>query len=310
MEIEFILDQLEITATPFALCELNGACDLGLAQSPTATLHYVLAGRGEIVMPGRANMMVSRGDLVLVPALSRHVLRSFGQPGPALPDCDPAKLGLAHIIHQSGNAGDGQLVALCANINLTLRRMRNLVDLIREPIIEHAAAKTAGGAAVGASIHRVLNELQQPRPGARAMINALLLQCMIELLRDRLAASDPALHWMQGLRDQRLWPVVRDMLDQPGQDHSVESLATLAGMSRSSFARHFQQAYGRGPMEMLREIRMRHAATLLQDTEYPVKRISDLCGFRSRSAFTRTFETVLGMSPTTYRADIRKPPGA
>lgn len=305
MEADFILDELEITATPFALCELNGACDLGLGQLPTATLHFVLAGSGEVTLPGQAAIPVTRGDLILVPALNRHVLRSFGEPGPETPDCQADKLGLAHFIHQSDEDTAGKLVALCATFTLTLRRMRNLVDLIRAPIIERHAEMTT----LGLPMEQMLREISSPGPGSRAMINALLLQCMIQLLRARMQAKDPALGWMDGLRDARLWPVIRDMLDHPGEGHSVESLAAQAGMSRSGFAQRFQDAYGRGPMEMLREIRMRHAAQLLAESDLPVKRISEMSGFRSRSAFSRTFEALLGKPPKLFRSESRIPPG-
>jgi len=55
-------------------------------------------------------------------------------------------------------------------------------------------------------------------------------------------------------------------------------------------------------MELLRELRMHRAASLLVRTDLPVKRVAEIIGFRSRSAFTRTFTDAMGMSPRHFRA--------
>jgi len=153
-------------------------------------------------------------------------------------------------------------------------------------------------------VERLLAELAAPGLGSRAMIRALLLQCMIHLLRQRVAAQDRALEWMAALADERLWAALRRMLDAPGEAHSVESLADIAGMSRASFARHFSAAYGAGPMELLRDLRMRMAAGLLANSNLPVKRIAAQVGFRSRSAFVRAFAQHAGISPRGFRGGI------
>ena len=159
------------------------------------------------------------------------------------------------------------------------------------------------GSGLEAPLRRLVEEITEPGFGSRAMIRALLLQCMIDLLRRRLGAGDPALGWMGALKDRSLWLALRRMLDAPGDPHSVDSLAAEAGMSRSTFAKRFADAYGRGPMELLRDLRMRHAATLLAETDLPVKRIAEMAGFRSRSAFTRTFEALIGASPRAFRRE-------
>jgi len=300
MSFEFILDELEIRADPFALCELRGRCDLGLGREPRATLHYILAGEGEVVLPGRAAVSVRRGCFVLIPALQPHSLRSHGENTDPLPACRPAELSLAeHIGEAEGNSGTGRMVALCAHVTIGLRGVGGLIDLIREPVAESAT----NGSSLEIPLRRLVEEITHPGFGSRAMIRALLLECMIDLLRRRLGAGDPALGWMGALKDRSLWLALRRMLDAPGDPHSVDSLAAEAGMSRSTFAKRFAEAYGRGPMELLRDLRMRHAATLLSETGLPVKRIAEMAGFRSRSAFTRTFEALIGANPRAFRKE-------
>lgn len=297
--MEFILDEMEIVADPFALCELRGQCDLGLSKDPSATLHYILTGQGEILVPGKKPVAVSQGSLVLIPALRQHTLRSFGNRGDPIPACRPAELELVHLIHgdESDNT-NGQLTSLCAHVTLGLRNMQNLIDLVRMPITE----TVSNAPPLAQPITVILDELSAPRIGSRAMIRTQLLVCMIELLRRRMVANEDDVAWMAALRDPKLWPVLRHMLDAPGDAHSVDSLADMSGMSRSLFAKRFSEAYGSGPMELLRELRIRLASSLLEESDLPVKRIAEIVGFRSRTAFSRTFEKIVGLSPQNFRS--------
>ncbi len=296
MSFEHVFNQMEIEADPFALCELLGQCTLGLGSQTGATLHYILAGQGELVFRDTPSIKVERGTLVLVPTLRPHTLRSFGEAGHPVPDCHPAELDLAaHLSGEDGSAG--RLLAVCSRMKVGLRGAGGLVDLIREPIVETVAPDDA----MAVSVDQLLKELSAPKTGSRAMIRAILLQCMIHLLRKRLEARDPALNWMAALIDESLWTALQRMLEAPGHPHTVESLAEAAAMSRSTFAGRFSKAYGNGPMELLRELRMHLAASLLVGSHLPVKRVAELAGFKSRSAFTRTFITVTGLSPQDFR---------
>lgn len=304
MTYEHIFDELEISTDPFALCELRGACDLGLGGNTMATLHYILSGSGEISIRGHPPVQVSAGNLVLIPALQSHSLHSFGKTIDPIPDCEPAALKLAHILESNSEQLDdkSQLTALCTHITVGLRGAEDVISLIREPLLERVAANRA----LQPLLDALLYEISNPRLGSRAMIRAILTQCMIELLRQRIMAQDKNLNWMAALKDQLVWGALRAMLDSPGDAHTVESLATIVGMSRSAFAKRFSESYGSGPMDLLRDLRMRMAGSLLRETELPVKRIAEVVGFTSRSAFSRMFEIKTGQSPREFRASFRK----
>ena len=79
-------------------------------------------------------------------------------------------------------------------------------------------------------------------------------------------------------------------------------------MSRSVFAEHFAQAFGRGPMEFLKEIRLRRAAHLLRCTDMPIKSLAQSIGYASRSSFTHAFKDLYRVAPADYRnGDMRNP---
>ncbi|MEP4769603.1 MAG: helix-turn-helix transcriptional regulator [Roseibium sp.] len=107
------------------------------------------------------------------------------------------------------------------------------------------------------------------------------------------------------MKDPTVWGALQALLDEPGSDHTVESLATSVGMSRSAFAQRFTEAYGSGPIELLRDLRIRQAGVLLRDSDLPVKRIARTVGFASRTAFSRMFEKKTGVSPSDFRSATR-----
>ncbi|MEP3276198.1 MAG: AraC family transcriptional regulator [Stappiaceae bacterium] len=299
MSFERIFDELEISADPFALCELQGKCTLGLGGQSGATLHYLLAGKGELVLKDRPPIPIQAGTLALVPTLHPHTLRSFGAPGNPVPKCHPAELDLASHLRTGEDPEQAEkLLAICSHVDVGIRGTGGLVNLVREPIVEQVDED-----AMRMPVASILAELSYPKLGSRALIRTLLLQCVIQLLRDRVLANDRAMNWMQALIDEKLWASLHVMLESPGEHHTVESLASMAGMSRSTFASRFASAYGSGPMELLRELRMHLAASLLIRSDMPVKRVAALVGFSSRSAFTRTFTQVTGTSPNQFRAN-------
>lgn len=293
---DHILSEIDISADPFAICALHGTCSLGLGRGPGATLHYVLGGQGQVLLPGSHPMTLTPGCLVLVPANASHSLLSTGIGQTALPACRPAGMDIEE--HIARGEGGGALMVLCARITLSLRGTHGLIDLLRAPLTleltHHPGARRA--------IEALLHEMSHPRNGRRAMVRALLLQCMIEMLRNRLDAGDAAVAWLGGLADPRLWHSLGTMLDDPGAPHSLESLAAVAGLSRSRFAARFQAAYGHTPMHFLRTLRLARAAQLLCDGRDPVKRIAQKVGFSSRSAFSRAFTQACGQTPRAYRA--------
>jgi AraC-like DNA-binding protein len=93
----------------------------------------------------------------------------------------------------------------------------------------------------------------------------------------------------------------------PDEPHTLSTLAKRAGMSRSTFVPAFRQRFGRSPMELLRTIRLDHAARLLRTTAIPVKNIGVSAGYKSRTSFSTAFQRAFGVSPADFRAAATSP---
>ena len=94
MSLDIVFDELDVSADPFALCELQGRCTLGLDSQTAATLHYILAGEGELLLPGHAPIRLGPGTVALCRPCNRT-----GCAASVLPDIlSPSAIRLSWIL--------------------------------------------------------------------------------------------------------------------------------------------------------------------------------------------------------------------
>jgi len=69
-------------------------------------------------------------------------------------------------------------------------------------------------------------------------------------------------------------------------------------LSRSAFMARFSEIFGRSPMVVLRDLRMRQAAIDMTTTTMTVDVIARNAGYESRSSFVRSFRHTYGHHPS------------
>lgn len=84
--------------------------------------------------------------------------------------------------------------------------------------------------------------------------------------------------------------------------YTVDQLAADIGMSRANLYKKTQLMLGITPNDFLKNVRLKHAARLLTETNEPVNQISLLVGFQTSRYFSQCFRQLFGMTPTEYRS--------
>jgi AraC-like DNA-binding protein len=281
--LEKLLDGLDVEVQPFTVCELRPAGIIDLGSHRQAVLHLMLDGGGRLRLNGRGSFDLPRNAMMIVPPRLRQRLLAIGETAP-----------------RASNGSAGAPVAcrlVCGHLTATYHDTQGLFDYLDDPIIE----QLADGDPLRQAVVRLLAEQSLSQPGSQAMCRALLKQCLVLLLRRHCDSGECQVPWLTALEDERLGRVLQVMLDRPETPHSLHSLAIVAGMSRSSFAAHFAQAFERPPMEFLKVIRLRRAAKLLAVEGLPVKTLAARVGYDSRSHFSRAFKDFYGVSPSEFR---------
>jgi AraC-like DNA-binding protein len=94
----------------------------------------------------------------------------------------------------------------------------------------------------------------------------------------------------------------RDTIDRSyATPLDVATLARVAHVSPSHFARQFRAVFGEPPHRYLQRRRIERAMELLRDTDRSITEICLDVGFASLGTFSRTFSAVVGESPSGYR---------
>lgn len=122
---------------------------------------------------------------------------------------------------------------------------------------------------------------------------------LMALLLDEIAAMAPLPLSAPLPQEPRLARLCTQLLQQPSQNISVDTMAAQAGMSRRTFTRLFRAQTGLGFAQWRQQACLLAAITRLAGGQ-AVTRIALDLGYASPSAFTAAFRRVLGQAPSGY----------
>lgn len=87
---------------------------------------------------------------------------------------------------------------------------------------------------------------------------------------------------------------------------TLDQLLTELKISRAHFYRKIYLLTGQNPSGFIRTIRLKYAAHLLEQQDFPIGKISVLSGFKSLSYFCKTFRKLFGQTPQQYQQKNRR----
>ncbi len=306
MNLDKLLAALEVEVEPFAVCDIRRDWAVAMSPDEHVTLHFCVGGRGRLRVGARHVSTFEPQTLMVVPCGVRHRVEPEAGSSDVLDAA--ADCRVEHGIRRlEAGTDDVGVLMVCGRLRACYLGGFSVFAALREP----AAVRFADE-----QVHRLFEAMlaEQTRlgPGSPAMLRSLMMQCLVAFFRRLCTDGNCQLPWLAALEDPRLGHALQRMLESPGESHSLESLAALAGMSRSSFADHFSRTLGRPAMEFLRQTRLRRAAVLLRSTPDPVQSVAEAVGFSSRSHFSTAFRAAYGVDPGTFRrgAELELDPGS
>lgn len=89
-------------------------------------------------------------------------------------------------------------------------------------------------------------------------------------------------------------------------EFTVTDLARELGTSRSQFFKKVQSLTGKSPLEVIRDIRLQHAAQLLEKSQLSVSEIAYQVGFNNPKYFARYFKEFYQVLPSEYSCGKRE----
>jgi AraC-like DNA-binding protein len=145
-------------------------------------------------------------------------------------------------------------------------------------------------------VHYLLLEADDGQPGGALMISRLIDLIVIRTLRTWVHQGRAA-GWLGGLSDARVARALRRIHEQPLQRWSIDTLAGIAQMSRSSFSERFTALVGRSPLRYQNEWRLTLARDMLVNRSARVGEVGIAIGYESEAAFSRAYKAFFGRTP-------------
>ena len=87
---------------------------------------------------------------------------------------------------------------------------------------------------------------------------------------------------------------------------SLEEMSSVMGMGRVPFFKKVQSITGKTPAELVREIRLKHACTLLERTDINMSELAVNIGLSTAQNFINAFKRKYGITPLEYRMEHRQ----
>jgi AraC family transcriptional activator of mtrCDE len=303
-DLDSLMNALEIDFVKLSECLVSPGWRLILPKTDAAGIHYSVEGGGRMTIGDHPPIDLLPHTLVIAPRRQPFVLEvptdhgSMKTMDGRLQNFEPD--ALRRFV---AGEGDPQLILICGYFNASFGNSLDLFATLSSPIVERFDATDR----LDYQLKSALTELVAQEVGMGAMTTALLKQVLVMLLRRSLSSLNLWVERFSMLGDPQIARAFADMLAWPGAPHSVQSLSQKVGLSRSVFMSRFTAAFGRSPMAVLRQLRMRHAATLLANNTLSIDQISQGVGYASRSSFFRAFRQAFGSDPSDYRATARRP---
>lgn len=298
--LDRLLMTLDVAIDAFAICAVDRGLRMVARGGSEIEVHYILEGTMFLTVPGQSPISCGPGSVVLVPPKLDQYIGADDLPSQdlrAIDHCSRAPNGMMRFDALGADGQGGDLKFVCGVITANISGSFGLLDTVRQPIVEDLSDLPI----VRTSYQLMLDEIGQPSLGSRALAGSLMKACLLMLLRRHFGHGNHETSLLSTLRDPRLGKAVTAVIDRPAARHSVAGLASIAGMSRSAFAREFSHSFAMSPMEFVARTRLHLAAEMLRSTTLPVKVIAANIGFSSRSHFSRAFRTGYGDDPSTYR---------
>lgn len=272
-------DSTGIARTPIAGLTIIRATAPTSLNSAICKSHVCLVLQGaKQVMTGDEPFTASGGDLLLItanaPMVSRIVRANREQPYLALTfELDPALIGELDAQTPRAAAFDVAPVRVArtdADIADTALRLMRLIE----------------------------------RPASLQVLHTPLVREMhYWLMTGPHGAAIRRLCWPGGhvQRVTRAIAVLRSEFSRPMR---VEQLAEIAGMTLSSFHRHFRAVTSLSPLQFQKRLRLIEARRLMLSQRMTASRAAFAVGYESVSQFTREYARMFGVSPAKHRRSV------
>ena len=290
--VDWLLEGLELDASLFHVGRYCGGWHASTQGMGRASFHLVVQGHCWLHIDGQPEALrLEAGDAVFL-------LRDLGYR--LASDQDPASACAQprqHMQPMDADAVDG-VGLVCGFFHFRPGLSALIVDGLADWIL--LRADEPAGHAARALFELILEECRRAAGPSQTLLERLTHLLFLYVLRQQVHAGQTLGGLVALARQPAFAGLLEQLIEQPGQAWTLESMAACTGLSRSAFFKRFNELAGQSPGQVLLALRMRLASQLLR-AGHTVERVGAQVGYQSVAAFTRAFAKAVGVQPGAYR---------
>ncbi len=139
----------------------------------------------------------------------------------------------------------------------------------------------------------------------RALAMAIAQRLVVFLVRHGGQSQFSAPISLQGeARTDRLAQLVAILQERLAKPWDIGAMAAAVSMSERTLHRRCKEAFELTPAQLLAELRLEHARTLLLSAQRSIKAVALASGYGTPSSLTKAFTERFGVAPTRYRENF------
>ncbi|QVM93204.1 AraC family transcriptional regulator [Pseudomonas entomophila] len=296
--VDWLLEGLELDASLFHVGRYCGGWHASTQGMGRASFHLLVQGHCWLHIDGQPEALrLESGDAVF---LLRDLGYRLSSDRDAMDACAQPRQAMQGLDLE---AGDG-VGLVCGFFHFQTGLSTLIVEGLPGWILLRAG--DPAGSAARALFELILEECRRaPQPSA-TLLERLTHLLFLYVLRQQVHEGLSLGGLVALARQPAFAGLLEQMIEQPGQAWTLESMAACAGLSRSAFFKRFNELAGQSPGQVLLALRMRHACQLLKAGN-TVEQVGAQVGYQSVAAFTRAFAKAVGVQPGAYRRQRNEP---
>ena len=106
------------------------------------------------------------------------------------------------------------------------------------------------------------------------------------------------------IADKKVAKAVRFIREHACDGIDVDDVVEAVGMHKATLKRRFEKLLSRSPKAEIMRLQLERVKQLLRDTDFTLKRIADLAGFRHPEYMSVLFKRKIGKTPGQYRDEF------
>lgn len=267
-----LLNHFSMTASVFYSDHLCAVSRFEDPDCQVGHIHILRSGKMTVNHPQEEPLELNQPTILFYPRPAAHRIQSSPE--------QPAELVCAELSYGLGASNSFA---------------RSLPSTVVLPLAESADLDMVTGL--------LFAEAFSPRQGSQAMINRLVELFLIQVFRHFIDQGTVKAGVLAGLSDPLLVKVMDAIHENSETGMDLPQMASIAAMSRSSFAEHFRRVVGQSPGDYLMEWRVGCAQLLIKQGR-PLSWVANQVGYANPSGLARAFRKKTGLSPGQWLQDL------